>query len=148
MPVDLDHRWLLAAARPCSPETQLCDDARGHGRAGAAADRRPANAELAGLACDKSASCAHNLELQQKNSGHLSEHAAPAGAAVSSYRCYFVDVANHIAAVHFVECATDDLAKARADDLLVNSVYPAMEVWDGARFVYVAKHQRGRLPAN
>lgn len=67
---------------------------------------------------------------------------------MSSYRCYFVDVANHIAAVHFIGCATDDLAKARTDDLLVNSVYPAMEVWDGARFVYVAKHQRGRLPAN
>ena len=67
---------------------------------------------------------------------------------MSSYRCYFVDGTNHISGVDFVECATDDLAKARADELIVDSVYPAMEVWDGARFVYVAKQHRGRLPAN
>ena len=75
----------------------------------------------------------------------LSEHAAPEGAAVSSYRCYFLDETNHIAGVHFVECGTDDLAQARADELLADTGYPAMEVWDGGRFVYVAKQHSGRL---
>jgi hypothetical protein len=78
----------------------------------------------------------------------LSEHAASEGAAMSSYRCYFVDEANHIAGVHFVECATDGLAQARADELLVHSAHPAMEVWDGARFVYEAKQRRGRPSLN
>ena len=33
---------------------------------------------------------------------------------MSSYRCYFVDETDHIAGVHFVECATDGLAQASA----------------------------------
>ena len=67
---------------------------------------------------------------------------------MSSYRCYFVDETDHVAGVHFVECATDRVAQARADELIVHSVHPAMEVWDGARFVYLAKQHRGHLPAN
>lgn len=47
---------------------------------------------------------------------------------MSSYRCYFLDATDHIAADHFVECATDDLAQARADELLADTEYPAMEV--------------------
>jgi hypothetical protein len=47
---------------------------------------------------------------------------------MSSYRCYFLDVTDHIAADHFVECATDDLAQARAEELLADTEYPAMEV--------------------
>lgn len=47
---------------------------------------------------------------------------------MSSYRCYFLDVTDHIAADHFVECATDDLAQARADELRADTEYPAMEV--------------------
>ena len=46
---------------------------------------------------------------------------------MSSCRCYFLDVTDHIAADHFVECATDDLAQARADELLADTEYPAME---------------------
>jgi hypothetical protein len=103
---------------------------------------------LTGLARDKSGTCADNLESNPEKLRCLSEHAAPEGAAMSSYRCYFVDETDHIAGVHFVECATDDLAQASADELLVHSVHPAMEVWDGARFVYVAKQHRGRVPAN
>jgi hypothetical protein len=41
----------------------------------------------------------------------------------------FLDVTDHIAADHFVECATDDLAQTRADELLADIEYPAMEVW-------------------
>lgn len=48
---------------------------------------------------------------------------------MSSYRCYFLDVSDHIAADHFVECATDELAQTRADELLADIEYPAMEVW-------------------
>ena len=48
---------------------------------------------------------------------------------MSSYRCYFLDVTDHIAADHFVECATDDRAQAHADELLADTEYPAMEVW-------------------
>jgi hypothetical protein len=107
-----------------------------------------AHAELTRLARDKSATCADNLESNPEKLRRLSEHAAPEGAAMSSYRCYFVDETNHIAGVHFVECATDGLAQARADELLVHSVHPAMEVWDGARFVYVAKQRRGRPSLN
>jgi|RhiMethySRZTD1v2_1073278.scaffolds.fasta_scaffold71196_7 hypothetical protein len=48
---------------------------------------------------------------------------------MSSYRCYFLDVSDHIATDHFVECATDELAQTRADELLADTEYPAMEVW-------------------
>jgi hypothetical protein len=65
---------------------------------------------------------------------------------MSSYRCYFVDQANHVVADRFVECGTDDLAQARADELLADTAYPAMEIWDGARFVYQAMRQGGRPP--
>ena len=64
---------------------------------------------------------------------------------MSSYRCYFLDAANHVAADRFVECGTDGLAKARADELLADSSYPAMELWDGTRFVYQAT-RHGRRP--
>ena len=67
---------------------------------------------------------------------------------MSSYRCYFLDTANHVAADRFVECGTDDLAQACADELLADTAYPAMEVWDGARFVYQAMQHGGHPPLN
>jgi hypothetical protein len=82
-----------------------------------------------------------------KKPRRLSEHAAPEGAAMSSYRCYFLDAAKHVAADRFVECETDGLAQARADELLADTAYPpAMEIWNGARFVYQAMRQGGRPP--
>ena len=57
---------------------------------------------------------------------------------MSSYRCYFLDVNNHVAADRFVECETDGMARARADELLADSEYPAMEIWDAGRFIYRA----------
>ena len=65
-----------------------------------------------------------------------------------SYRCYFLDAANHVAADRFVECGTDRLAQARADELLADTGYRAMEIWDGARFVYQAMRQDQRSPLN
>jgi hypothetical protein len=67
---------------------------------------------------------------------------------MSSYRCYFLDAANHVAADRFIECGTDNLAQARADELLADTAYPAMEVWDGARFVYQAIQHGGRPSLN
>ncbi len=67
---------------------------------------------------------------------------------MSSYRCYFLDAANHVAADRFVECGTDGLAQARADELLAVTEYPAMVIWDGARFVYQAMRRGGRPPLN
>lgn len=67
---------------------------------------------------------------------------------MSSYRCYFLDATNHVAADRFFECGTDDLAQARADELLADTEYRAMEIWDGARFVYHATRQGGRPPLN
>ena len=68
---------------------------------------------------------------------------------MSSYRCYFLDANNHVAADHFfVECETDDRAQARADELLADTEYPAVEIWDGARFIYHAVQRSARLPLN
>ena len=67
---------------------------------------------------------------------------------MSSYRCYFLDATNHVAADRFVECGTDRVAQARADELLADTAYPAIEIWDGARFVYQAMRRGGRPPLN
>ena len=40
------------------------------------------------------------------------------GCAVPSYRCYFLDSADHVAGTEFIACATDAQAQARADRLL------------------------------
>jgi hypothetical protein len=113
-------------------------------------DAGAVHVELTRLAVDKSASCMRQSRIvsYRKKSRRLSERAAPEGAAMPSYRCYLLDGTRHIAAVHFVECETDDLAQARADQLLAHSGYPAMEVWDGARFVCDANQHRGRPPLN
>ncbi len=65
---------------------------------------------------------------------------------MSTYRCYFLDAANHVAADRFVECGTDGLAQERANELLAETEYPAMEIWDGARFVHYAVRHGGRYP--
>jgi hypothetical protein len=76
----------------------------------------------------------------------MSGHAAPEGMAMSSYRCYFLDAASHVAEDRFVECTTDCLAQASADALLADTAYPAMEIWDGGRFVCQVTRQGGRPP--
>jgi hypothetical protein len=83
-----------------------------------------------------SALCANNLESHCENWAACQRHAAPERAAMSSYRGYFLDATNRVAADHFVECETDDLAQARANELLADIEYPLMEVCDGVRFVY------------
>jgi hypothetical protein len=62
----------------------------------------------------------------------------------------FLDATNHVAAGRLIECGTDGLAQARADELadelFADTEYPAMEIWDGARFVYQATRHGGRPP--
>jgi hypothetical protein len=67
---------------------------------------------------------------------------------MSSSRCYFLGAGNHVAADDLVDCATGDLAQAPADELVADTAYPAMEVWDGTRFVYQAMRRGGRPPLN
>ena len=57
---------------------------------------------------------------------------------MSSYRCLFLDATDHVVADQFIECETDELVQARSDELLADTEYTVMEVWDGARFVYQA----------
>jgi hypothetical protein len=67
---------------------------------------------------------------------------------MSSYRCFFLDATNHVAADQFIECDTDELVQARSDELLADTEYPIMEVWDGARFVCQAMQHSGRQVLN
>jgi len=67
---------------------------------------------------------------------------------MSSYRCFFLDATNHVAADYFIECETDELMQARSAELLADSEYPVMEVWDGTRFVYQAMQRSGRHALN
>jgi hypothetical protein len=56
-----------------------------------------------------------------------------------SYRCYFLDAADHVATTEFIACATNVQAQVRADGLLAASDYPGIEVWDHGRRVYRAR---------
>ena len=65
--------------------------------------------------------------------------ARTAGAAVSVYRCYYLDSADHIASADVIHCDTDAQARSRADVLLAASGYPGIEVWDRSQVVYRAR---------
>ena len=62
-----------------------------------------------------------------------------------SYRCYYLDSADHVAATHLIECATDSQARARADILLPACGYPGIEVWDRGRRVYRVQRTGGSI---
>ena len=47
-----------------------------------------------------------------------------------SYRCYFLDAADHFAATELIHCETDTQAQARADILLAAFGCLGTEVWD------------------
>ena len=55
------------------------------------------------------------------------------------YRCYFLDHRYYVVANRMITCESDEAARALADDLLRENVYPAIEVWEGQRQVYVSK---------
>ena len=59
------------------------------------------------------------------------------------YRCFFIDLRNHIANVAVAEHPDDGAAYGWAADLLAGSeryLYRAVEVWDGGRIV--CRHDR------
>jgi predicted short-subunit dehydrogenase-like oxidoreductase (DUF2520 family) len=58
---------------------------------------------------------------------------------VPQYRCYFLDHRLYVVDHRVVTCETDDAARAIADELLAQNVYPAIEVWEGQRQIYEAK---------
>jgi len=60
---------------------------------------------------------------------------APDGAAVPSYRVYFLTSGDHIASSDVIECDTDGQTRARASLLIQYSGYPGIEVWDCGRMV-------------
>jgi hypothetical protein len=65
------------------------------------------------------------------------------GLAMPHYRCFFIDLQNHIANVVVGEHADDGVAYGWAADLLAGSeghLYRAVEVWDGERIV--CRHDR------
>jgi hypothetical protein len=59
--------------------------------------------------------------------------------AVPSYRCYYLDSNDHVVGFDLIGCASDSLARDRADILLANSALPGIEVWDRDRVVYRAR---------
>ena len=56
-----------------------------------------------------------------------------------SYRCYYLNADDHVAATDFIACDTDAQVGARADRLLAACGYPSIEVWDRDRRVYRAR---------
>ena len=64
--------------------------------------------------------------------------------AVASYRCYFLDFTNRVAASQAIQCEDDTEAQTRADQLLAESIYAGIEVWDLDQRVYRADKSAGR----
>jgi hypothetical protein len=62
--------------------------------------------------------------------------------AMVSYRCYFLDFTNHVAASQAIHCEDDGEAQTRADALLADSVHAGIEVWQLERKVYRADKPR------
>ena len=61
---------------------------------------------------------------------------------MSSYRCFFLDAANRVAAPDFIDCDTDGETCIRADVLLAASSHIGVDVWDRGRQVYRARKSR------
>jgi hypothetical protein len=55
---------------------------------------------------------------------------------VPSYRCYYLDAADRVAATDVIECENDAQAQARADIMLTACGYPGIEIWHRDRKVY------------
>jgi hypothetical protein len=58
---------------------------------------------------------------------------------MTQYRCYFLNEKRYVVDNRLITCDTDDVARARAEELLSENVYPAIEVWEGQRQVHEAK---------
>ena len=58
---------------------------------------------------------------------------------MAGYRCYFLDHRLYVVDCRMINCETDEAARAVANDLLAENLYPAIEVWEGQRQVHGAK---------
>jgi hypothetical protein len=58
---------------------------------------------------------------------------------VLSYRCYFLDSGDHVAATELIHCETDGQAQIWADRPLAACNHPGIEVWDRGRRVHYAR---------
>jgi hypothetical protein len=68
-----------------------------------------------------------------------------AGVDVPSYRVYFLDSGDHVAANDLIECETDDQARGRGALILLGSDDPGIEIWDRDRRVYRARKTDGSI---
>jgi hypothetical protein len=55
-----------------------------------------------------------------------------------SYRCYFLDATDRVAATELIDCENDGLVLARADRMLAAGDHAGIEIWDRGRHVYRA----------
>jgi hypothetical protein len=56
-----------------------------------------------------------------------------------SYRCYYLNSNDDVAATDLIECDSDARAQARASVLLAASDHHGIEVWDCGRRVHYAQ---------
>lgn len=92
-------------------------------------DTGVAHAELTRLAVVKSASYTDNLVSHCERPCRLSGARRARTSGHVQLPVLFLNVTDHVAADHFVECATDDLVQTCADELLADAEYSATEVW-------------------
>jgi hypothetical protein len=65
-----------------------------------------------------------------------------------TYRCYFMDCADHIKSVELIEATDDRTATEAARAMLrAQSRHQRIEVWDGAKLVHRAEEARPIEPA-
>jgi hypothetical protein len=55
------------------------------------------------------------------------------------YRCYFLDASRAIRDVEIIDLPSDELAKDRACELLMERKFPSVELWLLDRRLYEAK---------
>ena len=68
---------------------------------------------------------------------------APYGAAMPKYDFRFIDLADVVSMVEFVERDGDDAAAAHAEALLYRHTYYAIEVWHSGRRIHRVQKPRG-----
>jgi hypothetical protein len=52
------------------------------------------------------------------------------------YRCYFLNVHNHVTSFSIINLPTDALARAEADELWKSGPSHGVEVWNGAQMIH------------
>jgi len=69
-----------------------------------------------------------------------------ASAAMPTYHCLFIDLADQVEEAETMECRDDSAVRKRADGLLARHAFDAVEIWDaGWRLHRVQKPRRPPL---